>query len=121
MPKRSNNRTLTQIEVKQIEELWQAGATRAEIAHEIDIQIWVFDQRRHDQLQHLPNRRGHNGGRYCRKADVNEPTAEQQAEIEQRMAEVRSSWDENTRVSRLSGVPSAVIRVADVRDAIRNL
>lgn len=117
---RGGNRLLTFEEVEKVADMWQEGATRAEIAGKLEIAIWVLDVRRTDQLKHLPRRQGMRGGSYSRKYDQNDPPAEVVAEIEQRMADVRAGWDEQTRVSRLSGVPNATVRVDEIRGAIRN-
>lgn len=117
---RSSNRLLTFEEVEKATEMWEAGASRADIAGELDLAIWVLDVRRSDQLKHLPKRQGYRGGKYRRDVDLDNPPAEVVAEIERRRLEVQRSWTEEVRVSRLSGVPSPIIPVADVRGAIRN-
>lgn len=116
---RTSNRLLTFEEVEKATELWEAGASRAEVAAELDLAVWVLDIRRADQLKHLTKNPGRKGGSYTRHVDLDNPPPEMVAEIEQRRLEVQRGWDEETRVSRLSGVPSAIVRVDDVRAAIR--
>lgn len=122
MPRRSGNRLFTFDELQAVEQMWADGATRAQIADTIGVEIWVLDARRVDQLKHLPAARGRNGGKYNRRRSISDdPTPEEQAEHEQRRLEVQSRWDEETRIARIQGcVTDRTVRVDAIRAAIRH-
>ena len=123
MPPRDSNRLFTFDELTTVEQMWNDGATRAQIADAVGVQIWVLDERRRDQLRHLPKERGRNGGRYCRKSRRGDPdpSPEEMAEIEARRLEVQSWWTEEVRISRIQGAPcDRVVQRDAIRAAIRD-
>jgi hypothetical protein len=104
-------------QIELVKKLWSELVPEFDVALAIGVGISTFRRLRRRQLKALP-RRGHvsrDSGR--RSVD---PTPE---EIKQRCAEVQTGWDPMERIGRTSnvvGIDSTMVKVGDIREAIRN-
>lgn len=114
----SRMRRLTSDEILVVFDMWEAGKTRAEIAAAVNMTVYALDERRRDQLSHLPKRQGRRE-KGCRISD-DDPTPEQVAEIEARKLEVQARWTERERVLRIQGIADGMQRVREIAAAYRN-
>jgi len=112
----SRNRRLTDEQVLVIFDMWESGSTRAEIAYAMDLTVYTLDERRKDQLSHLPKRQGR---REHGNGFGDNPTPEQIAEIENRKLQVQARWTEQERVLRIQGIPDNTQRVREIAAAYR--
>ena len=108
---------LTAEQVELVKKLWSELVPEFDVALAIGVGISTFRRLRRRQLKSLP-RRGHVSRDSGRRAV--DPTPE---EIAERCAEVQSSWCPMERIGRTSnvvGIDSTMVKVGDIREAIRN-
>lgn len=94
----SGPRFLTPGEVMEVSAMWREGENVDSVCRAIGITRDTLNQRRKDQLRHLP-KRAVGSGRKGRRPDPSP------AEITERAAEIRQAWTEDERLERLCGVP----------------
>jgi len=115
--RRNAKRMLTDSEVLVVFDMWESGSTRAEIAFAMDLTVCTLDERRKDQLSHLPKRQGR---RESSRPIPENPSADQIAELEHRKAFIQSRWTAEQRVQRLQGVPDTTQHIREIAAAFRN-
>jgi len=108
---------ISETQVDLVRRLWRENVPEFDIALAIGVGMSTFRRLRRRQLKALP-RRSHKCRDSGRRAQ--DPTPEELAE---RIAEVQKSWGPLERIERSSnvvGTSSTMVRVRDIREAIRN-